>query len=84
MKKHRTLGRILEVSDKDFTLLLPGWSSSESVRLSKNVIPSDLAKFIKPDQRFILWCHLGATCPLELSCERFELAPDPSPDDGLI
>ena len=84
MKKHRVLGRVLEVKDKEFTLILPGWSNSEFVQLSKNIIPEDLASFIKPNQRFILWCNLAATCPIELYCERFELAPEPSPDDGLI
>lgn len=83
MKKHKTLGRVLEVKDSTFEMIAIGWSATQTINLPIKVLPTELSQSLKVDQRFIFWCNLEATCPVELKCEKFELAPEPDPNDGL-
>jgi len=72
----RTLVRIEEVDEEMkppmFFVVLPGWYSSDKIRLPLDLIPPDLRKKIKPGVRFHTQVNKGAENQDDLYFEHFE------------
>lgn len=75
-KPWRTLVRIEEVDKEMFPLMffvvLPGWCSTDKIRLPFDIIPSDLQKNIKPGVRFHAQVNKGAENQDDLYFDNFE------------
>lgn len=72
----RTLVRIEEVDEEMkppmFFVVLPGWYSSDKIRLPLDLIPPDLRKKIKPGVRFHTQVNKGAENQDDLYFDNFE------------
>jgi hypothetical protein len=74
----RTLVRVEEVernmSPKMFFVVLPGWSSSDKIRLPLDLIPNDFRDRIEPGVRFHALVNKGVENQDELYFDEFEFS----------
>jgi hypothetical protein len=63
--------------------VIPGWNPNTKVRFPLDLIAHDLWDAVRAGAYFIAFVNRGAEKEEDLFLERFELAPEVDPNDGL-
>lgn len=70
-------------SETFLDVILPNWNTQRAVRLPKSLLPKDLHSKVAVGARFIADVNIGAENKEDLFFEKFRLAKEPNPNDGL-
>jgi len=83
----RTLVHVEERAQESGTdvvdAVIPGWNPKTKIRFPLALIARDLWDDIRPGAYLMAYVNRGAEKEEDLFLERFELAPEVNPDDGL-
>jgi hypothetical protein len=65
-KKFRTLFRVIEVSEKNVRVVVPGWKSRKRITLDKQDLPKPIRDGLAVDYLFYAQADLDASSPEDL------------------
>lgn len=86
-KPRRTIVRITKVDRESgetvVDAFVPGWNPHIAVRFPASLVPENIQYKLKPNMRLFAHINIGAEKADDLYFEKFELAPEPSENDGL-
>jgi hypothetical protein len=81
-KRYRTLVRVVEVGEGTFAAVIPGWHPHRVVNLPSEILPAKLRNLNQGDRLFAE-VNLGADAAGELFFNNFEVAEQPTEDEGI-
>ena len=82
-KLYRTLIRVTDM-DSHYLICIPGWNPHIEFIKPLDFLPSEVSPKLYETIRLFCYVNIGAQTIKELVFIRFELAPEPDNNDGLI